>query len=626
MVVQRLRVLLVEDEPGDATLVLHALKASRVPSFAVIHEATLAEAIERIGMSAAFDVVLLDLNLPDSTGLETLSRMLEAESSLPIVIMTGFDDPVFAEQALDAGAQDYLVKSETSERMVVRSIRYAVSRKLADLERKAMADRLHDSLAAEFERMNADLSLARSMQFDLLPRHHRLEGYLPSHGLAVDGFFEPSFDVGGDLWGCATGGGGQAVFYTFDFSGHGVCAALNVFRLHALLSELDGHITDPAATLGRLNTILFSLLPRGQYATIFLCLIDAEAGTLTWSAGGAPRPILVDRAGVVQWLDTRGRPLGISGSAQYLNRVVPFPPDSSLFLYSDVMTESVLDGGDMLEEDGLLGMVHECHSADGIDLAKLVGRFIDTVGSPMDDDMTAVCITRAARPQTLPVMPEAIGQGEPPLSPSPLGGRHAPGPAMLVSRRLEAIAIGLSRPYNGFIEIAAAGLDDLGPSCLDAGERGGFGLSLTAASAWSCDVAGLVSAAIRQRFAGDRDWDGIDICLSEALGNAIVHGSLGIKSSLRETRSGLERYSEALCLGLSDPARAGKRVEVTVIPLQDGRLEIAVYDQGDGFDFERRGRVAIPRDAKHGRGLSLIRKTAGSVTSSDGGRTLIMTI
>jgi sigma-B regulation protein RsbU (phosphoserine phosphatase) len=623
---KRLRVLLVEGKPSEAELLLQALKQSRSPSFVVIHETALADAIGRIEVSAAFDVALVDLDLPDSTGVETLRRVQAAEPSLPIVVTTDDGDPSFADQALKAGAQDCLVKTEASERLVVRSVLHAISRKEADLERKAAADGLAYSLAAQCERMDEDQSLARAMQFDLLPRRGRLDGFLQSHGLAVDGYFEPSFDIGGDLWGCAEGVGPRAIFYTFDFSGHGVGAALNVFRLHALLSELEGAIVDPAATLGRLNSTLHGLLPRGQYATIFLAVIDTAENTLTWAAGGAPRPIYLDGEGGASLLDTRGKPLGILASARYVNRVMPFPPKSSLFLYSDVMTESMVPGNDMLDEDGLLNMVREFHGVRGIDIPGLIGRFTDTVGSPMNDDMTAVCITRIADGKksghdaagSRQTRPAAHGAGTvPPTGPAPL---------ILTSTHPEAIAAGLSLPYCGFLEIGSAGLGDVGRECFEAVERGGLCLSLTAASACSYGMTNLLGAAIRRRFDGDRDWDGIDLCLSEAIGNAIIHGSLGVTSSLRETRAGLDQFSEAVHLGLKDTASAGKRVEVTVVPLPDARLELTVYDQGTGFDFDRCLNEAVLRDAKHGRGLALIRKLAHSVASRQGGRALVIVI
>jgi len=391
MMRQKLRVLLVEDNPGDALLVRAALNEATSAGFIVMHEATLASAIERLTVSSAFDVVLLDLCLPDSESVETLPRLLAAFPSVPIVIMTGLDVPQVAEQAIELGAQDFIVKNEMDSRSLARTLQNAIYRFRSERERMALAD----MLAAEYDRMAEELSAARNMQFDLLPRRDRLDRIQSSLGLAINGYFKPSSDIGGDLWGCVEGNDGCLVVYALDFSGHGVGAALNVFRLHTLISELKGQIIDPAATLHLINAALHGLLPRGQYATMVLAVIDTVSGTMTWSGAGAPRPLLFDTEGHAQWLDTIGTPLGLSSSAGYFNREIDFSPGSSLFLYSDAMTEAFMADGEMVEQDRLLEMVRSHHCiADGISIPALVEQFLDQVKTPLDDDMTAVSISR----------------------------------------------------------------------------------------------------------------------------------------------------------------------------------------------------------------------------------------
>ena len=638
MTVQRLRVLLVEDEPGDARLVTGALKQSRSPAFTVVHDLTLTGALARLAEGEPFDVVLLDLSLPDSSGIETLRRMQQAQRSLPIVIMTGLDDPAFAEGALEAGAQDYLVKSDEPERTVARSIRYAISRKHAELERQALADRL----AVEYERIADELALARTMQFDLLPPGERLGRLRSRFGLKVDGFFQPSSNIGGDLWGCAESEGGRAVFYTFDFSGHGVGAALNVFRLHTLISELDRHITDPAATLGHLNRVLCNLLPRGQYATMVLVVVDPAAATLTWSAAGAPAPILFDGEGEARLLDSRGRPLGIANLAQYVNRVAPFPEGSCLFLYSDVMTESMGADGEMLGDEGLLALARDHHALKGgIDVAGLAESFVAQVGAPLADDMTAVGITRLVRPgESAPVVlidglmsPDLADQCE-------AMGAHAlangeavdgAGPSLLASARSDLLAEGLAPPHGGFLQVIDGRLTGVAAACIDAVARGGLCLSLSTPTAWSCGLARQVGLELRRRFGGvgrwgDAEWEGVDLCLGEMISNAVIHGNLGIVGGLRETRASLDRYDQDIRQGLADPIRAARRIELTVVPLDGGRLEIAVSDHGAGFDFARHHGKAISPGAKHGQGLALLFRLAQSVVSRDGGRTIAIVV
>lgn len=121
------RVLLVEDDPGDANLVRQLLRAARDERFDIDWVTTLAEARQQL-LSRAPDVLLLDLSLPDSTGLGTVDAGRQAAGSLPIIVLTARDDTGFALQTLEAGAQDYLIKGSFDTDSLVRAIRYAISR------------------------------------------------------------------------------------------------------------------------------------------------------------------------------------------------------------------------------------------------------------------------------------------------------------------------------------------------------------------------------------------------------------------------------------------------------------------------------------------------------------------
>ncbi len=142
------RVLLVEDEPADAGLVRVALRGSGVGEFALTHVGSLAEALDRVGRGGV-DVVLLDLSLPDSQGFETLRAMRRAAPALPVLPLTGHDDPHFALAAVEAGAQDFLVKGQAEGPLLGRAIRHAILRK-----------HLEDELRVSEERFKAIVTLA----------------------------------------------------------------------------------------------------------------------------------------------------------------------------------------------------------------------------------------------------------------------------------------------------------------------------------------------------------------------------------------------------------------------------------------------------------------------------------
>ena len=130
------RVLLVEDNPGDARLLEETLKQAVAGEFHLEYAEQLSEAVDALAHEQ-FDVVLLDLVLPDSQGLEALLGVSTAAPDVAIVVLSGLDDETLAAEAVEAGAQDYLIKGHVDPEAMVRSIRYAI------LRQRARAQRLH---------------------------------------------------------------------------------------------------------------------------------------------------------------------------------------------------------------------------------------------------------------------------------------------------------------------------------------------------------------------------------------------------------------------------------------------------------------------------------------------------
>ena len=141
-----MRILLVEDNPGDVRLLQHHLADAGAVQFQVAHTDRLSAGLERL-TEAGFDAVLLDLSLPDSQGLNTLVRMHAAANGVPIVVLTSIEDEALGVQLVKAGAQDYLVKGQVTSPLLTRSLRYAVERR-----RTEEALKLSEQRFAEFMR------------------------------------------------------------------------------------------------------------------------------------------------------------------------------------------------------------------------------------------------------------------------------------------------------------------------------------------------------------------------------------------------------------------------------------------------------------------------------------------
>ena len=128
---EKLNVLLVEDNLGDARLMRHFLTEGAHDTFQLEHVELLSAALERLA-KGGIALVLLDLSLPDSAGMDTFSAVQRAAPQAPIIVLSGRDDESLAIETVHAGAQDYLVKGQVDSRLLVRSMRYALERKQAE--------------------------------------------------------------------------------------------------------------------------------------------------------------------------------------------------------------------------------------------------------------------------------------------------------------------------------------------------------------------------------------------------------------------------------------------------------------------------------------------------------------
>jgi diguanylate cyclase len=136
-------ILLVEDNPGDVRLVQELLRAAWVVAGSINHVSSVEDAIGLVAKDVPA-CILLDLSLPDAQGLGTLERVRDAHPSVPIVVLTGTDDEAQAVQAVQEGAQDYLIKGQVDGHLLGRAIRYAIERKFAEVQLSHQA--LHDPL------------------------------------------------------------------------------------------------------------------------------------------------------------------------------------------------------------------------------------------------------------------------------------------------------------------------------------------------------------------------------------------------------------------------------------------------------------------------------------------------
>ena len=162
-----IKVLLIEDNPGDARLIREILAEARGTVFNL-------ECMDRLSTARdcldreSFDLVLLDLSLPDSQGYDTFAKVHTHVPHMPVVVLSGLDDETLAVKAVQEGAQDYLVKGQVDSNVLVRSIRYAIERKRAEetIRKLAYYDSLTDLPNRVLFNDRLTLALAHAQRYE----------------------------------------------------------------------------------------------------------------------------------------------------------------------------------------------------------------------------------------------------------------------------------------------------------------------------------------------------------------------------------------------------------------------------------------------------------------------------
>ncbi len=183
-----IQVLLVEDSPTDARIVRDELSQATSASFVVTQVERLSEALQQL-KARPFDLVLLDLGLPDSSGLETFARLQAANAAVPILVLSGLADGAIAFKAVQAGAQDYFVKGQYGERALPRAIRYAIERK-----------RTIEALRLTHEQLRLLLDHSPAVIYAWKLHGEKIIPHLVSENITPFLGFKATEAMGGDWW------------------------------------------------------------------------------------------------------------------------------------------------------------------------------------------------------------------------------------------------------------------------------------------------------------------------------------------------------------------------------------------------------------------------------------------
>ena len=376
----QVQVLLVEDDDGDAVLVGELLREVGAP--VVVRRArSLTQAKDLVSGAAC---VLLDLGLPDSQGLNGLRQLLQLEPDAAVVVLTGQASEHLGEQAVRAGAQDYLVKGEVAGHMLNRVIRYAVERRRAEEAQRALhVAQIRAQENARLERgllpspLLADSRLSVSARCLPGGQHHLLGGDFYDVVESSDGWLHALI---GDV--CGRGPAEAAL---------GVC--LRVAWRTLVLADR------PAEEI--LSTLSELLEHERQDDTMFatLCMISVHPDrTSGWvrMAGHLP-PLLVSRDAVAELPTRPAAPLGLSEVRDWPGIPIRLDGSWSILLYTDGLIEGRIGkGSERLGSEGLMDLIRDALSGPDQTGDELLDQVIDRVrelnGGDLDDDLAVLAL------------------------------------------------------------------------------------------------------------------------------------------------------------------------------------------------------------------------------------------
>lgn len=322
-------ILVVEDNIVNRMMIVELLHQNGFTNVVAVNDGL--EAMERL-TTLEPDLVITDLMMPGVDGF-ALCRHIRSHSayhSVPILVLTAIEDVKERLSVFDAGATDVVHKPITEDELV--------SRCRLHLEKYFILKDLQEFQA----RIEEDLSSARAMQNMLMPDMADIADAEFDYGLSISSLFAPSHRISGDFWGIHPLGEKQRLAICIgDFTGHGVTAAINVFRLHALFQKLKPQVLSrPSQCLAQLNTQLYSILPAQLFATMFYGVLDLRRNLLTYCIAGAPPPLRLLAANGYEILPGHGLPLAAVDNPLFHEYKTPFLPGDALLLYSDALIET----------------------------------------------------------------------------------------------------------------------------------------------------------------------------------------------------------------------------------------------------------------------------------------------
>lgn len=517
------------------------------------------------------DLVLMDMMMPVMDGPEAAQQIkaISGDRWVPIVYITGIGEENRLAEAIEQGADDYLLKP-INFRILEAKIK-AIQRSI-DLQYKVREQSA--ALSDYFERAEEEKRVAR----------HLMEQMVNADRLAdpqLQYWIDPAESLSGDLIAAARTPGHVLYVMLADGIGHGLTAALNVLPLTQPFYTMTEKGFSPPEILAEMNSKVRQVLPIGRFVSLAMVAVDAALGRLEVWNGGMPEILLLNSRGerVTEW-KSRYLPVGIlppdrfSGATEHYQ----FAPGDHLVMFSDGLVESHVGDAQQFGYARVVeGLAPDADGAFHLDALKAA--LVDFMQGASHHDDVSVALISCSRDMGVSSVAAADAPTE--------------------KRRIDFDApVSVEWRFNLV----------LGPDELR-----------------NCSVVPFVMEFIKQIDFLRAVQSEVFLILSEMFNNALDHGVLEVPSSLKDVRMGMDEYLKQRIERLENLKSGEIELDLSLVEVQGRKgLRIRMRDSGKGFDHTGKLRAGDDDTQTHGRGIRLLRNLAESIQFLGNGNEIIL--
>ncbi len=376
-------ILVVDDELVNQMLLASSLRQA---GYIVATASDGRQALELLH-AQPFDVVLLDILMPEMDGYQVLEHMKadEALRYLPVIVISALDEMKSVIRCIEMGATDYLPKPFNPVLLRAR-----INASLA-------AKRLRDREQAYVQAITHELELGRQIQADFLP------ATLPQPpGWEISAFFQPAMQVSGDFYDAFTLPDQRIVLTIADVCGKGVGAALFMALVRSLIrffaEQVNPCVGDVFDVISLVNNYIVRHHQHREimFATLFFGVLDAASGALSYVNAGHPSPIMVGPTGAQDISAPTNPALGLFPNLEFIQRQVCLEPGHILLAYTDGVTEAFDAEQEPFSKERLLATLRPAAPTAAALLERVRGSVrAHAASETASDDITMLAVRRA---------------------------------------------------------------------------------------------------------------------------------------------------------------------------------------------------------------------------------------